>query len=114
MRKVSPSTIRREVGRALDERRLDAPERYAHLEVAQLTKALRLAVAAIDGGDFRALGPFVKMVAALDRYHGLTNASRAALAAPSAVAPPALPAPPLKLACLAPEPSATDPGPANL
>ncbi len=108
-RAVSPSTIRREVGRALDERRLDGPERCAHLEVAQLTKALRLADAAIDGGELRAPGPFVKIVAALDRYHGLTNASRAALPARSPVAPPALPAPPLKLACVAKKPSATEP-----
>jgi DNA-binding NarL/FixJ family response regulator len=63
LRKVSPRTVRREVDRALDERRLEAPERYARLQVARLTKALRLADASIDQGELRAIGPLVKVVA---------------------------------------------------
>ena len=51
IQKVSPRTVRREVDRALEERRLDAPERYARLQVARLTKALRLADASIDQGE---------------------------------------------------------------
>src|SRR5208283_3212152 len=71
LRKVSPRTVRREVDRALDQRRLDAPDRYAQLQVARLNKALRLADASIDQGDLRAIGALVKVVRALDRYHGL-------------------------------------------
>lgn len=96
LRKVSPRTVRRDVDRALDERRLDAPDRYARLQVARLTKALRLADASIDQGELRAIGPLVKVVRALDRYHGLGTASPALQPAVGA-APPALPAPPLQL-----------------
>jgi DNA-binding CsgD family transcriptional regulator len=39
--KKSPSAVRRAVGQALAKRRLDAPEDYARLQVARLTKALR-------------------------------------------------------------------------
>jgi hypothetical protein len=96
MRKVSPRTIRREVDRTLSERRLDAPERYVHFQVARLNKALRVADAALDRGDLRAIDPMVKVVKELDRYHGLGAFSRAALPAPRATA--GLPPPPLRLA----------------
>ena len=96
LQKVSPRTVRREVDRALEERRLDAPQRYARLQVARLTKALRLADASIDQGELRAIGPLVKVVRALDRYHGLADTSHAALPGPKAAAP-SLPAPPLQL-----------------
>jgi transposase len=39
----SPSAVRRAVGQALAKRQLDAPEDYARLQVARLTKALRCA-----------------------------------------------------------------------
>ena len=97
--KVSAATVRREIDRAIAERRLDAPERYAHVQVARLTKALRLADAAIERGELKAVRPLVRLVAALDRYHGLGRAG--AQRAPAAGAPPpptealALPAPPL-------------------
>jgi len=81
-RRVSVKTVRREIDRALAERRLDAPERYAHLQVARLTKALRLADALIGRGDVRGVAPLVKIVGALDRYHGLDR--RSAPAAPPA------------------------------
>ena len=55
---ASVRTIRREIDRALDERRLDAPERYVHLQVARLTKALRLADYHIEQGDLAAVGPW--------------------------------------------------------
>ncbi len=96
LRKVSPRTIRREIDRALDQRRLDAPDRYAHLQVARLMKALRVADASIDRGLLTAVGPLVKVVTALDRYHGLKDRSRFSPRAPlGAPLPP--PAPPLKL-----------------
>ena len=96
LRKVTPRTVRREVDRALDERRLDAPERYARLLVARLTKALRLADASIDQGELRAIGPLVKVVRALDRYHGLADPPHAALPGAAAAAS-SLPARPLQL-----------------
>jgi thioesterase domain-containing protein len=92
---ASVRTIRREIDRALDERRLDSPERYVHLQVARLTKALRLADALIEQGDLAAVGPLATLVAALDRYHGLSARSAPAVSAPPA--PPALPPPPLAL-----------------
>jgi DNA-binding NarL/FixJ family response regulator len=47
MRKVSARTVQREIARAADRRRLDAPDRFVHLQVARLTKVLRLADARI-------------------------------------------------------------------
>ncbi|MGO9418474.1 helix-turn-helix domain-containing protein [Roseiarcus sp.] len=100
LRKVSPRTIRREVDRALAERRLDAPDRYVHLQVARLMKALRLADAALDSGDLKAIGPLVKVVNALDRYHGLAALSSQPPAPTAVPCPP--PAPPLQLTRAAP------------
>src|SRR5208337_4039595 len=81
------------VDRALAERRLDAPDRYVHLQVARLMKALRLADAALDSGDLKAIGPLVKVVNALDRYHGLAALSSQPPAPTAVPCPP--PAPPL-------------------
>ena len=50
-------TVRREIDRALAERRLDAPERFAQVQVARLVKALRLAEAAIELGESRRSRP---------------------------------------------------------
>ena len=99
-RKVSVRTIQREIDRAVAEKRLDAPERFVHLQVARLTKALRLANASIDRGELRAVAPLVKIVAALDRYHGLKQPQRPMTGAanpPDPAPPPALThaAPPL-------------------
>ena len=68
---VSVSRIRRAIDRAISERRLDGPERYVHLQIARLTKALRVADEAIDEGKVSAVDPFLRVVAAMDRYHGL-------------------------------------------
>lgn len=92
-RKVSVKTVRREIDRALAERRLDAPERYAHLQVARLTKALRLADALVDRGDLRGVAPLVKLVGALDRYHGLDRRSLPAAPPAQLEAPEPAPAP---------------------
>ncbi len=73
IRNVSVRTIQREIDSALAERRLDAPDRFVHLQVARLTKALRVADSRLDRGQLAAVGPFVKVVAALDRYHRLTD-----------------------------------------
>jgi DNA-binding CsgD family transcriptional regulator len=98
--KVDVKTVKRAIDRAIDERRLDAPDRYVHLQVARLTKALRLADASLERGELKAVGPMVRLVGALDRYHGLGPGSAASRPAasepPAALAPPplALPAPP--------------------
>src|SRR5574337_919579 len=99
---VSARTVRREIDRAIDARRLDAPEAYVHLQVERLTKALRLTDAAIDRGHLRAVVPHMKLVAALDRYHGLSAFQSPPL--PEEFAAPPLPAPaaPLQLARAAP------------
>ena len=100
---MSLATVRREIDRAIAERRLDAPERYVHVQVARLAKALRLADASIERGDLKAVGPLVRLVAALDRYHGLGTATRTStrrrpLPRRRLRPPPlALPAPPLAL-----------------
>ncbi|HEY5204623.1 MAG TPA: hypothetical protein VIJ63_08500 [Roseiarcus sp.] len=110
-RKVSVRTIKREIDSVIAARRLDAPERYVHLQVARLTKALRLADVAIERGDLKAVQALVRVVKSLDRYHGLSGlegpAKDRALAAP---APPvaALPPPPLGLTHVPPE---TEPEP---
>ena len=72
-RKVSIRTIRREIDSAVARRRLDAPERYVHLQIARLTKALRLADAALERGDLKAVRALVTVVTAMDRYHGLSG-----------------------------------------
>ena len=91
IRGVDVRVIRREIDRVLARRRLDAPERYVHFQVSRLTKALRLADEAIDRGELRALNPMVRVVTALDRYHGLKGrpAPVQALAQAPALAAPA-------------------------
>ncbi len=70
---VDASGVRRAISRALDERRLDAPEDFARLQVARLMKALRNADHALEDGDREALPQFVSIVKALDRYHGFAE-----------------------------------------
>ncbi len=80
LRKVSVRTIQREIDSAIAERRLDAPDRFVHLQVARLTKALRVADLRLDRGELAAIGSMVKVVAALERYHQRPD--------PAPVAPP--------------------------
>jgi hypothetical protein len=72
---VSVASVRRAVERAIAQRRLDGSERYVHLQITRLTKALRLADEAIDEGKLNAIDPFLRVVAALDRYHRLAAAA---------------------------------------
>ena len=69
--KVSVASVRRDVARAVDQRRLDAPERYIHFQVDRLTRALRSMDDLVERGDTRAVAPYIRLVGALDRYHGL-------------------------------------------
>ena len=93
---VSLATVRREVDKALDERPLHAPERHASLQVARLTRALGHADFKLAHGDVRAFAPYMKLVAALDRYYGLDGRLRLPRAAQTASVL-ALPQPPLAL-----------------
>ena len=69
--KTSTATVRRIIDCAVADRRLDAPDRFARVQVARLTKALSHADFKLERGDIRAFAPYLKIVAALDRYHGL-------------------------------------------
>ncbi len=91
MVQASSATVRREIDRALAERRLDAPERFARVQVARLMKALRLAEAAVELGEMKAIATYLRVVAALDRYHAL--AAGPPPRAPAEAPPLALPAP---------------------
>lgn len=105
MAQTSAATVRREIDRALAERRPDAPERFARVQIARLQKALKLAEAAIELGELKGIAIYLRVVAALDRYHELAAApppSRRAKAPP-----PALPAP-LKALTFAAPPAAAD------
>jgi hypothetical protein len=72
---VSLATVRREVDKAIDQRALDAPDRYVRLQVTRLTRALRVVDDALQLCDLKAVEPLVKIVGLLDRYHGLAAAS---------------------------------------
>jgi hypothetical protein len=72
---VSVATVRREVDRAIDERRPDSHEHHIRLQVARVTKALRATDDAIERGKFRAVDSLIKLVGILDRYQGLVVAT---------------------------------------
>jgi hypothetical protein len=92
MVRTSVTTVRQEIDQALAEQRLEAPEGFAQAQVARLIKALRLAEAAIEFGELKAVPTYLRIVAALDRYHEL---ARSPPPLRSTKAPPrALPAPP--------------------
>jgi hypothetical protein len=96
--KMSPSAVRRAIGQALAERRLDAPEDFARLQFARLMKALRCADISLEQGEVTAIAPYLGAMAELNRFYGLA-AGPLQLARPAA-ARKGLPgaAPPLALA----------------
>jgi transposase len=104
MLRTSAATVRREIDRALAERRLDAPERFAQVQVARLVKALRLAEAALELGELKAIATYLRVVAALDRYHELAAGSPPPRRRPIEVPPLALPTPSKALTFAAPRP----------
>ena len=69
--KESPATVRRVVKQALAKRRFDAPEDYARIQVARLTKALRRADESLEEGDVKAIAPFLQVMRELNLYHGV-------------------------------------------
>jgi len=87
--KASAATIRRLIDQAISDRRLDAPDRYAHVQVARLSKMLCALDNKLERGDTRAVAPLMKVLAALDRYHGVdARYVRLAPAAPGRFAAP--------------------------
>ncbi len=90
---ISVATVRREVDRAVDSRRLEAPERYILLQVERLTKALKTVDILLENGSLAAAEPWLKIMDRLDRYH-----IGAVARAPVAEAPPRLSAHPAPLA----------------
>jgi len=102
----SVATLRRRIDRVIARRSLDAPQRYIHLQVERLNKALALANFAVETRDLKGVDLMMKLVDRLDRYHGLAGRlpreafaapreSAAALAAPRALR---LAKPPLAIA----------------
>ena len=75
--KKSPPAVRRAVVQALTNRRLDAPEDYALVQVARLTKALRCVDGSPEEGDLKAIAPFLKVVREMNLYHGVNISSGA-------------------------------------
>ena len=73
-------------------RRLDAPEDYARLQVARLTKALRCADGSLEEGDLKAIAPFLKVVRELNllprRHVGRTPLAACGAAEIAPTAPP--------------------------
>ena len=95
--KTSPSAVRGAIGQALAKRQLDAPEDYARLQVARLTKALRCADLSLETGELKAIAPFVQVVKELNRCHGIEFGALR-LAPPAAAVQQIAPAsPPLAL-----------------
>ncbi|HZZ60562.1 MAG TPA: helix-turn-helix domain-containing protein [Roseiarcus sp.] len=71
---TSAAAVRRIIDRAVAGRRLDAPDRHVRVQVARLMKALSHADFKLEKGDVRAFGPYLRIIAELDRYHGLAPA----------------------------------------
>jgi hypothetical protein len=91
--KVSHKTVYREVNRALDQRRLQAPDNYVRLQVERLTRCVQNIDRAVDDGHFEAIALLIKVMDKLDRYHGFGFAPVHIEPPPrlaASVAPPAL------------------------
>jgi DNA-binding CsgD family transcriptional regulator len=89
--RTSVATVRREINRNLTERQAKGAGRFARVEIAPLIKALRLVEAAADLGEVKAIVAYLRVVAALERYHELaagTPSSRQSKAPPHALPPP--------------------------
>ena len=68
---MTPAAVRRTIDRQIAMRRLEAPDAYIHVQVARLDQALQGLDPRITRGDVHAVDRLVKIVAQLDRYHGL-------------------------------------------
>ncbi len=96
-RGVSVATVRREIDRAIAARQAPGVEAHVRLQIARATKALALLDIRISAGETAAVGPYLKTLAALDRYHGLDAAFGPPAGEPARRGPFPLPPPPLAL-----------------
>ena len=69
---VCEATVRREVQRALDARKSDAPGRYVALQKARLDRAMQAVDSALGDLDLRGIPALVQLLAEYDRYEGLS------------------------------------------
>ena len=98
----SVHVVRKIVARELAARRIEPAGDFAKLQIARLNEGLAAIHGRMLDGDMACVEQLLKVVAALDRYHGLAQfaersgefaGGRAALAASRRAAPAALPAP---------------------
>ena len=103
VRKVSVAVVRRDIARAIRARQIETRDGHAQLQIARLTKGLAFVTHRIERGEMAAIGPLVKLVTALDRYHGPEGGppERPQVRLQSRKPSVALPAPPLAIAHLA-------------
>ncbi len=103
VRKVSVAAVRRDIARAIRARQIETRDGHAQLQIVRLTRGLAVVTHRIEKGDMAAVGPLVKLVTALDRYHGAGRApaERAPSRLPSREQAVALTAPPLAIAHVA-------------
>jgi hypothetical protein len=107
MARTSVAAVQREINRALAERKRDPPRRFARAQAARLVKALRLAEAAVELVELKAVAAYLRIAAALDRFHELA-AGTPPPRRPTAAPPLAPPTPPKALSFDAP-PANQDP-----
>ena len=65
---LSAERIRQIVSEVLGKRVVDRGEDHAHLQLARLAPALRVAAQAVERGELKAVGPLLKVLDRLDRY----------------------------------------------
>jgi CRISPR/Cas system CSM-associated protein Csm2 small subunit len=66
--RLTPERIRQIVREALERRLPDEDTDHAKLQLDRLRPAMRIAAAAVDEGDVRAIAPLLKVLDRLDRY----------------------------------------------
>jgi len=93
--KVSVKSVRRATAKAIEQRQLDGGAHYVHLQVLRLTKAMRVVDLNLEEGDLKAVAPLLKIIAQLDKYHGLSLPAPGPAPAQPSLTPPR---PPLALA----------------
>jgi len=75
--RVTPRRVRQIVSEALQRRQVDDGSDHAMLQLARLEQALRLAAEAVGAGEIGAIGPYLNVLAQLDRYQGAASANQA-------------------------------------
>jgi hypothetical protein len=66
--RLTPERVRQIVREALARRLTDEDADHAKLQLSRLQPAMRVASAAVEQGDFRAIAPLLKVLDRLDRY----------------------------------------------